>query len=136
LPNLQDNLPPRYHAIRDAVIGAMQNFPLTPTHHKSHAPAKFLWQSKASLKDLLSLDDIEFLIEYQDEPPQWAIAAPQKNSNADRFLTSLAINEWGINDLVNVLIEKASVNDGKKPVPEFMVWLKSKYPPGKPIYAE
>ena len=52
--------------IRDAIIQAMDEQPLTPTHHKSHAPAKILKQSKATLKDLLSLEDIEYLIEYKE----------------------------------------------------------------------
>ena len=126
LPNPQDNLAPRYQPIRNAIIEAMNNQPLTPTHDKSHAPAKILKQSKAALKELLSLKDIEYLIQYQDEPPQWAIAAPQKNSNADRFLASLAITDWGIPHLLAVLKEKATSNAVQKPVAEFLEWLKAK----------
>lgn len=126
LPNPQDNLPPRYKPIRNAIMEAMNTQPLTPTHDKSHAPAKRLKQSKAAFKELLSIKDIEYLIEYEDEPPQWAIAAPQKNSNADRFLTSLAITDWGIADLMAVLKEKTTSNAVQKPDTEFLEWLKAK----------
>ena len=56
----------------------MNTQPLTPTHAKSHAPARHLLQAKASLKELLSEEDIEFLVDYDDEPPQWAIAARRR----------------------------------------------------------
>lgn len=126
LPNPQDNLSPRYKPVRDAIIQAMDHQPLTPTHHKSHSPAKILKQSKAVLKDLLSLEDIEYLIEYEDQPPQWAIAVPQKNSNADRFLSGLAIADWGTPELLAVLKQKATSDASQKPDAEFLDWLKAK----------
>src|SRR5215472_8978675 len=86
LPTPQDQIPERYRAIRTAIIREMNNSPLTPTQSKSHAPAKILLQGKASLKELLSLEDIKFLVENDNEPPQWAIAATQRNTNADRLL--------------------------------------------------
>ena len=126
LPNPQDNLSPRYKPVRDAIVQAMDEKPLTPTHHKSHAPAKILKQSRAALKDLLSLEDIEYLIEYEDQPPQWAIAAPQKNSNADRFLSGLAISDWGTAEFLAVLKQKATSDASQKPEAEFLAWLKAK----------
>jgi hypothetical protein len=126
LPNRQDALLPRYHPVREAIIQEMNTKPLTPAHGKSYAPAKCLKQSKAALKDLLSLEDIEYLIEYEGEPPQWAIAASQKNSNADRFLAGLAITDWGIADLLAVLKEKAKSDAVQKPDNEFLAWLKAK----------
>ena len=100
LPNPQDALPPRYQPIRAAILAEMNNKPLTPTQAKSHAAAKNLLQAKAALKDLLSPDDVEFLVDYTDEPPQWAISAAQKNSNADRFLAGLAIRVWDVEEFV------------------------------------
>jgi len=103
LPNPQDTIPPRYQPIRATIIAEMNSKPLTPTQAKSHVPAKDLLQAKAALKDLLSAEDIEFLIEYSNEPPQWAISAAQKNSNADRFLSGLAIREWDVDEFVERL---------------------------------
>jgi hypothetical protein len=100
LPNPQDALPPRYQPIRAAILEEMNNKPLTPTQAKSHAAAKNLLQAKAALKELLSPEDVEFLVEYTDEPPQWAINAAQKNSNADRFLAGLAIRNWDVEEFV------------------------------------
>ena len=65
LPNPQDSIPERYKPIRAAIVEEMNSQPLTPTHGKSHAPAKHLLQAKASLKDLLSKEDLESLIDYE-----------------------------------------------------------------------
>ncbi len=136
LPNPQDQIPPRYQRIREAVVEEMNEQSLTPTLAKSHAPAKYLLQAKASLKELLSNDDIAFLV-YYDEPPQWASARALQGTNIERFMTGLAITDWDIDEFVEVLIEKAS--DGPRhisvppyhvtgPNDEFMIWLA-----GKPV---
>lgn len=135
LPNPQDQLLPRYQCIREAIIKVMNTQSLTPTYAKTHAPAQILLQAKASLKELLSSDDIEFLVDYDAEPPQWAISAAQKNSNADRFLAGLSIREWDVDVFIKLLVDKAkegvryislppSVITG--PSKEFMDWLSLK----------
>lgn len=122
LPNPQDSIPTRYQAIRKAIVDEMNEQPLTPTQTKSHAPAKHLLQAKASLKGLLSKDDIGFLVDYDDEPPQWAISASQKNSNADRFLTGLAITDWDYEEFIDSLNEKTDASFSE-PDENFMAWL-------------
>lgn len=122
LPNPQDSIPklyPRYQGICDAIVEEMNEQPLTPTLAKSHAPAKYLLQAKASLKELLSNDDIEFLVDYDDKPPQWATAHALQGTNIERFMTGLAITDWGIEQFVELLHEKA-------PNDEFMTWLSGK----------
>jgi len=128
LPNThpEERIPPRYQPIRAAFIEEMNNEPLTPTQAKSHAPAKHLLQAKASLKDLLSAADIEFLVEYQDELPQWAINAAQKNSNADRLLSALAIRKWDIDEFVERLAELATAESWQEPDEQFMQWIAAK----------
>ncbi len=126
LPNPQDLLPARYRCIRSAIVDAMNTEPLTPTHSKSHAPAKHLLQAKASLKGLLSKDDLEFLVSGYEESPQWAISAAQKNSAADRFLAALAITDWDIDEFVELLKEKASENLWQGIDDKFMAWLAKK----------
>jgi hypothetical protein len=137
LPNPQDTIPLRYLPIRDEIINEMNSKPLTPTYAKSHAPAKQLLQAKASLKTLLSEKDLRGLIEYDKEPPQWAIGASQKNSLQDRFLSSLSITEWDVGAFVELLEEKASTSARwlreysrmvQGPDDEFMDWLA-----GKPV---
>ena len=86
LPNQNDVIPDRYDVIRRLIITAMKEQPLTPTYKtKNHAPANNLLQAKASLKDLVSTDDVHFLFE-RHEKLEWAVGAKQKNSNVDRFL--------------------------------------------------
>jgi hypothetical protein len=114
LPNPQDALPLSYQPIRAAILAEMNNNHLTPTQAKSYAPAKNLLQAKVALKSLLSPEDVEILVDYTDEPPQWAISAAQKNSNADRFLAGLAIRVWDIEEFVTrieCLVDELSEED-------------------------
>ena len=137
LPNPQDSIFPRYQRIRESVVEEMNEQPLTPTREKSHTPAKYLLQAKASLKELLSNDDIAFLVDYDGEPPQWASARALQGTNIERFLTGLAIADWDIDEFVDMLTAKAS--DGFRqistppyhvtgPNDQFMTWLA-----GKPV---
>lgn len=123
LPNPQDSIPSRYEEFRASIIEEMNNELLTPTETKAYAPAKHLLQGKASLKELLTEKDIEFLIDYDEVPPQWAKSAAQKNTNADRFLSGLAIIEWDIEHFVELLKEKATEKDWQEPDANFMAWL-------------
>ncbi|MBR1191475.1 sacsin N-terminal ATP-binding-like domain-containing protein [Bradyrhizobium sp. AUGA SZCCT0160] len=135
LPNRHEQIPPRYEAIRQTLIEAMNTKPLTPTHAKGHGPAQHLLQAKASLKDLLAEGDIEYLVDYDNEPPRWAVAATQKNTNIDRFLGSLAIKDWGIEEFVELLTTKVAEGTrylshppyyASEPDQDFMAWLASK----------
>lgn len=108
LPNPQDDVPNRYADIRQAIIGEMNDEPLTPTYSKEHAPAKHLLQARASLKTLLSPEDLKTLVEGSENAPQWAIGAAQKYSAVDRFLSGLAIREWDVPQFVALLGKRAS----------------------------
>lgn len=132
LPNKQETIPARYDAIRKSIIHAMNSEALTPTHSKLHAPANLLLQAKASLKSLLSEQDIEFLVDYDDQAPGWAVGASQKNNNIDRFLDSLAITDWGLDEFVELLVDCTSEGSHhvsrapywvSGPDAEFMEWL-------------
>lgn len=137
LPNPEDQMPPRYHAIRSAIIEEMKSGPLTPTHDRGHAAGNRLIQAKASLKNLLSHEDIEFLVDYDDDPPLWAIGVTQKNSRIDSFLDGLEIQEWGIDEFAGTLAEKTT-SGGRYisvspyyvtgPDKDFMRWLEQKPP--------
>lgn len=107
LPNPQDQIPLKYHPIRTAIIEAMMNEALTPTYSKSNAPAKDLVQARALLKDLLTEDDLRFLLPGKVKP-QWAIGATQRNSNQDRFLSGLAITDWDVREFIKALSERCS----------------------------
>lgn len=134
LPNPQDLLSDRYKLIRETIIEAMNSKPLTPTYARGYAPARQLLQAKASLKELLTLEDLEFLIEYEEESYQWAIGAAQKNTNADRFLAGLAIKKWDVEDFVELLKAKTLPQPTKvepsvlppRPDSKLMGWLSGK----------
>jgi hypothetical protein len=102
LPNANDQLPARYRPIREAIIAAMREESLTPTVAGNFAPARRLLQGSAAVKDLLDSDDLAILV--SGEPPLgWAVAATQRNSDVDRFLASLAMQQFDVNELAERL---------------------------------
>jgi hypothetical protein len=108
LPNPNDPIPARYECIRTAVVTAMREQALTPTYNGLHLPARQLLQSRASLKALLTADDLKYLLQNEIEAPGWAVGAAQRNSDIDRFLASLGIQQWNIDKLVEHFQERLS----------------------------
>lgn len=125
LPNPQDVLGKRYEQIRTALIEAFNDEPLMPTHAKDHAPAKYLLQAKASLKDLLKADDLEFLIEYDQVPPRWAANRALQGTNVERFMNGLAIDEWDVSDFLEHVSDQADEKWGG-PDEGFIAWIAEK----------
>ena len=128
LPNQKDVLATHYEPICMSIIEAMNNEPLTPTHSRSHAPARHLLQARASLKELLSTKDLELLVRRDGEPLHWAIGASQKDINVNHFLSGLAITEWDKAEFMALLEAKASDNSWMKPDADFITWLSTKPP--------
>jgi len=126
LPNAQDTVAPRYQRIRTAIVEEMKSQPLTPTQDRTHAPAKSLIQARASLKSLLSNSDIAFLVESTTAPPLWAIGATQRNNRIDNFLSTLGIREWGLNEFITTMRQKARDEYGIRPDDAFLEWLNDK----------
>ena len=127
LPNPQDVLGQYYYPIRDAIIHEMQHGKLTPTYLKGHAPAIHLLQAKTALKELLSSEDIALLVDSDDvKNYQWAMAASQKNSNADRFLTGLNIRKWDIEDFIETIYYAESYDDDDVVKKQFSCWAVNK----------
>ena len=108
LPNSQDDIPTQYAPIRNAIVDTMNELPLTPMHRGGHAPACQLFQAEAGLKTLLDRDDLRFLTDGDDDSCDWAIAATQRNSEVDRFLRDLEIEQWGVEQFVKELEERFS----------------------------
>lgn len=110
LPNNDDPLPQLYKVIRSTVIKEMQTHALFPTIGGGHAPASRLCQAaRATLKALLSEVDLAFVTGRGDQPA-WAITATQRNQAQDKFLTSLGITSWDVEDLKNFLESRARVS--------------------------
>lgn len=129
LPNNDDQLPERYALIRKAVLDEMRVAVLVPTYEMGFAPATQLFQARASMKTLLSRADLALVTARQDGP-MWSIGATQRNSNQDRFLASLGIQSWDVDDLKEFFESRAmeardmwhyNVLD-----PEVIEWLTSK----------
>jgi hypothetical protein len=106
LPNNDDALPERYALIRKAVLDEMRAESLVPTYGGGYAPAARLCQARASLKALLSSEDLAFVTGRNDQP-EWSIGATQKSSNQDRLLASLSIQSWDADKLKTFFEAKA-----------------------------
>ncbi|MCK0101971.1 hypothetical protein [Pseudohalocynthiibacter sp. F2068] len=129
LPNRNDQLGDRYQVIRKKITVAFNEQPLTPTFDKIHAPAKHLIQAKASLKELLSIEDIEFLIEYSDVAPKWAASRALQGTNVERFMSSLAIKDWDVNDFLEEVASNLNASySWSPPDTQFLEWLSAKSP--------
>lgn len=127
LPNSKETLPDRYQIFRDAIINEMNTKALTPTFRKSHAPASHLLQSKASLKSLLTEDDMRFVLELDDDESfEWAVGASQKNSPQDYFLDSLDLRDWSTEEFIHFLKTKAIRCSWREPDESFLGWLNGK----------
>ena len=129
LPNNEDHLPERYRAIRTAVLDEMRSTALTPTYQGGHAPAAKLVQARASLKALLTPEDLASVTDRQDHP-EWVIGATQKNSNQDRLLVSLGIPTWDTGDLIDFLEARLRIStnylDSCELNQEVLRWIASK----------
>ncbi|WP_136796204.1 sacsin N-terminal ATP-binding-like domain-containing protein [Desulfosediminicola ganghwensis] len=109
LPNELDNLSPFYEPIRDAIVCAFKDEPLTPTRSGSHAPATALYRGPVKISEVLSDNDLSLLTNY--EPPLWAANPPLQNQRDDRFLDSLKIYKWGWSNLFGAL---SSLDEDKR----------------------
>ncbi|MDE0478107.1 MAG: hypothetical protein OXI13_00600 [Gammaproteobacteria bacterium] len=135
LPNSNDDVPENYEPIRTAIVKAMNERPLTPTHAIGHAPASRLLQAEAGLKDLLDRDDLRFLVDNCDGDPDWAVAATQRNSRVDRFLHDLDVGQWGVEQFMETLKDRCSTTNGfchlthtwkQGPDQSFLDWMRRK----------
>lgn len=128
LPNNDDPLPERYQCIRKAILNEMKVSPLVPTHRGDYAPATRLLKSSASLKALLTTDDLAFVTDREDRP-EWAIGAMQ-GSNQERLLSSLGLRVWDAGQLQTFLEHRARDGDGYRDTSELsqavLDWLQSK----------
>lgn len=132
-PNSRD-IDHRYDPIYMAIINEMICKPLTPTQSGSHAPAMHLVQGKASLKSLLSDEDLEFLLDYKleckDEAFKWAVGVRQ-TSHAVQFMESLQVKERPVDYLVKLLINNVDSTLQSEALEDniqgtFMDWLNQK----------
>lgn len=109
LPNNDDPLPERYKIIRTAIVSEMKAQALVPTFAGGYAPASRLCQARATLKALLSDEDLAFVTGRGDQPT-WAITAPQRSQAQDKFLASLGIPSWDVEDLKDFFESRARVS--------------------------
>jgi hypothetical protein len=118
LPNPKDSLPLRYDCIRQAVIAEMNEAPLTPTYDKTHAPAKSAADGPAALKRLLTSSDLDLLLGRSGIPLRWVVSPAQRNSDAGRFLSGLAITRVTVGSLIEGVL--------RRPAAEQVAWLSEK----------
>lgn len=134
LPNNDDALPERYRPIRTAILLAMREKRLTPTFTGGHAPASVLHQARVQIKELIKPQDLRVLNQTR-ESLDWAANVNQKNGRIDKFYSSLGVEEWDVDALVDALVEHVTEENAvpghtyaylKQPTPEVVTWLQGK----------
>lgn len=103
LPNPSDNLSDFYEPIRTAIVDAFEEEALTPMKLSGHAAARGIFKGPASISDVITDEDLIFLLDEDYEIPMWVANPPQKNQREDKFLESLDIEEWAWDELIESL---------------------------------
>lgn len=113
LPNADDDLPARYEVLRERIIEAFDNEPLTPVVGGGHAPGTRLLRSDRSLREALTANDVRFLLGLAERDDDRDIDGwmPAREGRARAFLDSLDALDFGPNELLHALGRAARAYD-------------------------
>lgn len=124
LPSSKDTLGEKYIEIRERIIKEFNTQPLMPTFSGGYAPAVALCQARESLKNLLTKEDLMFLGGFSPNlQMDWAVNGDLQGTDIERFMSSTAIRDWGIDKFIEVLsnrLNQSAISDGH------LAWLKEK----------
>lgn len=120
LPNDKDSIDDFYEPILAAIIEEFKAYELLPGRYTAFVDAITAKNGPADIKNVLSDSDLAFFC--NDPDSKWVAAAKQRNSRADNFLESLEIEEWGWEELKNVLNAKFAYAIN----PDTRTWINSK----------
>lgn len=140
LPNPNDNLHARYAPIRELIIDAFHEAPLTPVHGgRDRALAQDLLSSPSSFRRALTAMDLDVLatigLGSRETPYRWVADRPGRSG---QFLQDLRVGkfEWGdLAEVVTLVSDEWSQYDDPKPVTSkqahddlraWLVWLETK----------
>ena len=99
LPIEDDGIPPFYRPVMDRLIDAFKKSALVPSRYAGHRAGDEICRGPSDLVNLINDEDLALLTRGQWENVAWCSNAPQANQRADKFLDSLAIDEWGWDEL-------------------------------------
>ena len=124
LPSSKDPLGDQYTEIRERIIQEFDIQSLMPTYDGGYAPARALCQARESLKDLLSKEDLRFLGNFDpDLQIDWAVNGDIQGTEIERFMSSTAIRNWGIDQFIEVLSTRLNRSSVSK---SHLDWLQKK----------
>lgn len=95
LPIEDDGIPQFYRPVMDRLIDAFKKSALVPSRYAGHRAGDEIFRGPSDLVNLINNEDLALLTRGQWENVAWCANAPQANQRADKFLDSLAIDEWG-----------------------------------------
>ncbi|GAA1213839.1 sacsin N-terminal ATP-binding-like domain-containing protein [Rhodoglobus aureus] len=103
LPNEADDLPERYEPIRQQLIQAFEEQPVTPIRGGGHAQSSSLIRSEGAIRAAMSPADVDFFRELSETEPIEPAAGwlPRSDDRAREFLSSLSAIEFGSAELAN-----------------------------------
>jgi hypothetical protein len=94
LPLDEDNLSPFYVPVRDRIVEAFKAKHLVPTKSGAHRMAENLFRGPSDIAKLIGDEDLATLTENKRTTRLWCANPPVVNQRADKFLRSLAIDDW------------------------------------------
>ena len=117
LPNDRDSLASFYESIQEKLVEVFKNENLTPMKRGGHAAASRIYRGSRQLSELINDEDLATILGKDQSLPLWAANAPQRNQEADNFLSLLGISKWDEKNLIRELSEQPNL---------VKTWLKDK----------
>ena len=99
LPIEDDGIPPFYRPVMDLLIDAFKKSALVPSRYAGHRAGDEMFRGPSEIVNLINDEDLALLTRGQRGNVAWCANAPQANQRADKFLDSLAMDEWGWDEL-------------------------------------
>ncbi len=104
LPNDKDDLNDFYKPIFEAVTDEFKNHKLLPGQYARFIDAISAKDGPADIKNIIN--DVDLAVFCGNTDVKWVKAAKQRNSRSDNFLESLKIDEWGWDQLIEVMTDR------------------------------
>lgn len=115
LPNQHDDLPARFDVVREHILRAFCNEPLTPKMGGGHAPSTLLVRSEPHIRSSLTIADSQLLLDLDGNTEGRLVGwLPSREGRADDLLGSLFAYALGRAELGSRLALVAKAYDEQK----------------------
>ncbi|WP_271394203.1 sacsin N-terminal ATP-binding-like domain-containing protein [Neomicrococcus lactis] len=113
VPNNFDDLPERYHPIREQIIEKFELEPVTPVLGGGYAPSSKLIRSISTIRSALKPSDVDILmsIAYDESEITSEGWLPDRDGRSREFISSLSAIEFGLNGITDLFDRLVEIQD-------------------------